>query len=134
MRHLKVVLIGCLLTLGSVRSEEKKKSSTTIQKYFGSVTWQTGLEDKCLFKQKKTVFFLGIKHLTSVLVQTLKKTFFAKFCCKFLSFWHFFSFSAQKMLKMKISTSTQTLVEIHNIWLSSTRSRITCKLSFAIMA
>ena len=46
--------------------------------------------------------FLGIKQLTSVLVQTLKKHVFSKICCKFLAF---FSFFAEKMLKMTISTS-----------------------------
>ena len=54
-------------------------------------------------KQKKFKFapkrwleiFLGIKHLTSVLVQTKKTLFFPKFCSKFFAFV-FFSFSAQK--------------------------------------
>ena len=34
-----------------------------------------------------------------------KKTFIAKFCNKFVTFLHFFSFLGPKMLKMKISTS-----------------------------
>jgi hypothetical protein len=42
MSHLKVVFIGCFLILGQVQSQEERQTSTTIQKYFGSVTWQTG--------------------------------------------------------------------------------------------
>ena len=30
---------------------------------------------------------------------------FSKFCCKIVTFLHFFSFSAQKTLKIKISTN-----------------------------
>ena len=35
----------------------------------------------------------------------LKKQFFANFCTKFVTFLHFFSFFAQQLLKMIISTS-----------------------------
>ena len=45
---------------------------------------------------------MGIKQSTSILVQTKKKQFFDKICCKFLAFFEFF---AQKTLKMAISTS-----------------------------
>ena len=45
------------------------------------------------------VLFLGIKPLTSILVQTLKNHFFAKFSTKFVAFSSFFSFFAQKTLK-----------------------------------
>ena len=45
---------------------------------------------------RNIMFFLGIKHSTSILVQTKKKTFFAKFCSKFLTFLHFFSYFEQK--------------------------------------
>ena len=50
----------------------------------------------------KTIFW-GIKHSTSVLVQTKKNLF----CGKFITFLHFFSFLAEKMLKMTILTSVR---------------------------
>ena len=40
--------------------------------------------------------------MTSILVQTLKNPFFARFCCKFVAFFQLFS---KKMLKMTILTS-----------------------------
>ena len=71
--------------------------------------------------------FMGIKQSTSVLVQTYKNVFLAKFYCKFLAF---FSFFAQKMLKMTISTSIwcaqhpkagqnkqQLSDSLHNFWM-----------------
>ena len=51
------------------------------------------------------VLNLGIKHLTSILVQTKKNIFCQTICPKFVTFLHFLSFLSQKMLKMKISTS-----------------------------
>ena len=62
---------------------------------------------------------LGIKQSTSVLVQTLKTHFFAKFCCKFVTFLRFVSFIALKHWKWLFPPalavrSTQTLVEIYN--------------------
>ena len=36
------------------------------------------------------IIFLGLKQLTSVLVQTQKNVFFEKFCCKFCKFSAFF--------------------------------------------
>ena len=44
--------------------------------------------------------------MTSVLLRTYK-THFCKFCSKFVAVLHFFSFLAQKTLKIKISTSLQ---------------------------
>ena len=38
---------------------------------------------------KEILAFLGIKQSTSILMQTLKNVFFAKFCCKFLAFLAF---------------------------------------------
>ena len=69
------------------------------------------------FSRKKLGFW-GIKQSTSsVLVQTLKKVFFAKFCFKFLAF--FFAFLHKKCWKWLFRLtfwvcSTQTLVEIYN--------------------
>ena len=40
---------------------------------------------KNLFLEEKA-HFLGVEQSTSVLVQTKKKLFFAKICCKFLAF------------------------------------------------
>ena len=58
-----------------------------------------------------------MKYSTSILVQTQKTNFFAKFYTSLLLF-AFFSFLIQQMLKMSISTSgvcsTQTLVKIYN--------------------
>ena len=42
---------------------------------------------------------LGIKHSISVLVQSQKNLFFAKFCCTFFTFLLFFSFLPLTMLK-----------------------------------
>ena len=41
------------------------------------------------------MFFWRIKQTTSILVQTKKKRFFARFCCKFVTFLRFFSFFAK---------------------------------------
>ena len=54
----------------------------------------------CFYRKK--VIFLGIKQLTSVLVQPLKNVCLANFAANFLLF---FSFLAQKTLKMTILTS-----------------------------
>ena len=53
----------------------------------------------------KNFFFLGIKHSTSVLLQTYKTNIFLlNFAANFLISW-LFSFLAQKTLKIKISAS-----------------------------
>ena len=52
----------------------------------------------------KSVFW-GIKHSTSVWVLTQKTNFFAQFYSKFATFLCFFSFLAQKTLKMTIYNS-----------------------------
>ena len=48
---------------------------------------------------------MGKKALNQRFGANLKNIFFAKFHSKFVPFLYFFSFLAQKMLKMKISTS-----------------------------
>ena len=55
------------------------------------------------FFREKAVFLE--KHSTSIWVLSQKTSFFAQFYSKFATFLHFFSFLAQKMLKMTISTS-----------------------------
>ena len=63
----------------------------------------------------ENMIFLGIKQLTSFLVQTSQNPFFAKLCIKFLAFPSYFSFLRKERWKSMFGPafgvcSTQTLV------------------------
>ena len=60
---------------------------------------------ECFIPIKQFFLFLGgIKTLNQHFGANLKKKF-DKFCCKFVAFLHFFSFSTWKTLEIKILTS-----------------------------
>ena len=70
---------------------------------FGCFALQTLVEMLIFIVFCAKKLFLVIKPLNSILVQ--KNThFFAKFWCKFLTFFSFFRFSAWKTLKFKMLT------------------------------
>ena len=61
-------------------------------------TWDNVINEMSFLKQcfaSMKWHLLGIKHLTSVLVQSQKKTVFAKFCSKFFTFLCVLSFIAK---------------------------------------
>ena len=88
----------------------------------------------CIFRPafgSLSAFKLWIKYSTSVLVQTLKKHYFAKFCTKFVAFLPFQLFSAslhKKCWKWLFwpafgVRSNQTLVKINNKGVGKSQSQ-----------
>ena len=75
--------------------------------------WMFYFQIKQFFSYKNTFLllktgeniFLRNKTLNQRFDANLKNPFFAKFCCKFLAFFSFFSFLPLNMFEIKISTS-----------------------------